>query len=252
MIPEMMYLIGLVGWSLPYLWVNQHGERFMDEGNGNTTHICNSIDRQKDKCSYIIIDSATANDIDEKGPQISGYIHGKGGKIEDMVKSAIEKGADNVFMAESVGGLATQLKIDSDALRKNVDEYNKCCENKYDALFAKDPRCLKPVKAPKFFAFARRLCAYGTVGGIKINERAEVVDKKSEIIPGLYAAGDCANGTHTHHYALVYILWGSTLGFAINSGRIAGENAAKFATQKVSSDWIQKKLQKLRDKTLRV
>jgi fumarate reductase flavoprotein subunit len=228
MIPEIIGLIGLIGWSLPYLWVNQDGERFMDEANGDTTHICNSIIRQKDKCSYIIIDSATANYLDENGPEITGYIHRKMGSIEEMVKVAIEKGADNIFMAESLGDLAKQLKIDPDALQKNVDEYNKCCENNYDALFAKDPRYLKPVKEPKFYAFKRRLGAYGTVGGIKINERAEVVDKDSEIIPGLYAAGDCANGIHTHHYSLVYIFWGSTLGFAINSGRIAGENAAKY------------------------
>jgi fumarate reductase flavoprotein subunit len=228
MTPEAMGLFGLIGWSLPYLWVNQHGERFLDEGNGDTTHICNSINRQKNKCCYTIIDSATARYLDENGPDVAGYIHRKTGTIEEMVRSSIEKGAENVFMADSIGDLAKQLDINPDALKKNIDEYNKCCENNYDDLFVKNPKYLRTVKEPEFYAFKRRLGAYGTVGGIKINERAEVIDKESETIPGLYAAGDCANGTHTHHYSLVYIFWGSTLGFAINSGRLAGENAAEY------------------------
>jgi len=48
------------------------------------------------------------------------------------------------------------------------------------------------------------------------------------VIPGLYAAGYEANSTHGDSYA--YCLPGGTLGFAINSGRIAGENAAGYAT----------------------
>ena len=111
MTPEAMGLFGLIGWSLPYLWVNQHGERFLDEGNGDTTHICNSIDRQKNKCCYTIIDSATAKYLDENGPDVAGYIHRKTGTIEEMVKGAIEKDADNIFMADSIGDLARQMDI---------------------------------------------------------------------------------------------------------------------------------------------
>ncbi len=70
--------------------------------------------------------------------------------------------------------------------------------------------------------------AYGTVGGIRINENTEVLTKEREIIPGLYAAGDCANAIHSYNYSLVYKLWGSTLGFALNSGRIAGENVLGY------------------------
>jgi fumarate reductase flavoprotein subunit len=70
--------------------------------------------------------------------------------------------------------------------------------------------------------------AYGTLGGIRINEKTEVLNKKYEVIPGLYAAGDCAAGG----------MWGdplddfykacAPLSFALNSGRIAGENALKY------------------------
>ena len=113
-------------------------------------------------------------------------------------------------------------------LENTVADYNACCEKGHDDLFAKNPKFLRPVRKPRFYAFKLLPGGYGTIGGIKINERAEAIDRESEPIPGLYAAGDCANGTHTYDYPLVYILWGSTLSFAINSGRIAGENAAVY------------------------
>ena len=46
-------------------------------------------------------------------------------------------------------------------------------------------------------------------------------------IPGLFAAGNDAGGWESETYCV--LLSGSKFGFAINSGRIAGENAAKYA-----------------------
>jgi fumarate reductase flavoprotein subunit len=112
---------------------------------------------------------------------------------------------------------------------KTIDEYNKCCEKGHDDLFAKDPKYLRPMKQPRFYAFKIRDAAYGTVGGIKINERAEVVDTEDEVITGLYAAGDYAAGALAYDFALVHALQGSTISFALNTGRIAGENAVKYS-----------------------
>lgn len=231
-ISDAMGLFVLIGWSLPYLWVNQQGERFLDEGRGNAHYICNAIGRQKDKCCYTIIDRDTADQIEKYGPDVAPYINRKVDNLDEMIQKVMDKCAENMYRADSLEELARQMGVDPDALLKTVDEYNKCCKNNYDALFTKNSRYLRPVQRPKFYAFKRRLGAYGTVGGIKINERAEAMDKDNEAIAGLFAAGDCANGTHTYDYSLVYILWGSTLSFAINSGRLAGENAATYVKNK--------------------
>ena len=69
--------------------------------------------------------------------------------------------------------------------------------------------------------------AYGSLGGIKINYKTEVLNKNWEKIPGLYAAGTDACSIYGDTY--VFILPGNTMGFALNSGRIAGENAAAYA-----------------------
>jgi len=85
---------------------------------------------------------------------------------------------------------------------------------------------LRPVRVPKFYA-ARLYCsAYGTLGGIKINCKAEVQDGNWKSIPGLYAAGVDACTVYGDSYP--FILPGNTMGFSINTGRIAGENAADF------------------------
>ena len=66
----------------------------------------------------------------------------------------------------------------------------------------------------------------GTLGGIKINHKIEVLDRDFNVIPGLYAGGSCAGGLYGDTYDASAA--GTTLGFAINSGRIAGENALRY------------------------
>ena len=66
-----------------------------------------------------------------------------------------------------------------------------------------------------------------TMGGIRINERMEVVDKNDNPIPGLFAGGNDTGGWEPDTYNIN--LSGSTFAIAINSGRIAGESAADYA-----------------------
>jgi fumarate reductase flavoprotein subunit len=58
----------------------------------------------------------------------------------------------------------------------------------------------------------------------------EVLGKDDEPIPGLFAAGSDTGGWQGDTYCLD--LSGSTFAFAINSGRIAGENAFKYVSGK--------------------
>ena len=66
----------------------------------------------------------------------------------------------------------------------------------------------------------------GSPGGIKLNRNTEALNKENEVMPGLYGVGFDAAGMYGDSYDL--IATGSTLGFAVNSGRIAGENALKY------------------------
>jgi len=65
-----------------------------------------------------------------------------------------------------------------------------------------------------------------SLSGIKINERMEALDIQDRPIPGLYAAGATTGAWESESYN--YRLTGHLVGFALNSGRIAGENAARY------------------------
>jgi len=58
----------------------------------------------------------------------------------------------------------------------------------------------------------------------------EVLNQQDKPIPGLFAAGNDAGGWESDTYC--YILSGTAFAFAINSARIAGENAAKYMSGK--------------------
>ena len=70
------------------------------------------------------------------------------------------------------------------------------------------------------------LAAYGTVGGVRINKYCEVLDENQMPIEGLYSAGSDANTIYGDSYN--FTLPGNTMGFAINSGRMAGESVAEY------------------------
>lgn len=63
-----------------------------------------------------------------------------------------------------------------------------------------------------------------TMGGLKINTDAQVIDKAGNPIEGLYAAGEVTGGIHGSNR-----LGSAAIADITVYGRIAGENAANFA-----------------------
>jgi fumarate reductase flavoprotein subunit len=131
-----------------------------------------------------------------------------------------------VQMSRSWDGIANHIGCDPQVLKATVDEYNAACDQGCDPIFAKERVFLLPLRVPPYYAIKANSGILDTIGGIKINENTEVLDKEDNPIPGLYAAGVAAGGWQGDAYCAVTS--GAASGFAVNSGRIAGENAAKF------------------------
>lgn len=230
---------GIVGTRLtaiarqPYLWVNQHGRRFCDEGiTANWPFAGNAIAGQKNHYAYLIFDANTKKYMEEEGLDIgAGPVlpTSKPDNIHGLFKSAINKGNDNVFVVDSLNKLTNKIKISPDVLKNTIDEYNAFCLKNHDDLFDKNSQYLQPVKKSKFYAMRIFPRFLGTLGGIKINENTEALNNDQDVIPGLYAAGNDAGGMYVDSYDL----WipGGALGFALNSGRIAGKAAAKYCSR---------------------
>ena len=124
--------------------------------------------------------------------------------------------------------MAKWMGADPKVLKATIDEYNAACDHGYDPVFAKDRIYLVPLRTPPYYAIK---CSFGlnnTIGGIKINEYMEVLDKQDKPIPGFYAAGVDTGGWVPDTYCVT--LPGTAFGFALNSGRIAGENTAVYVS----------------------
>ena len=71
---------------------------------------------------------------------------------------------------------------------------------------------------------------YTTCGGIKVNEKTQILDEEGQVIPGLYAGGSDAGGLYGDSYDVKFAP-GSQAGWAVNSGRLAVKDAKEYPRQ---------------------
>jgi len=144
----------------------------------------------------------------------------------------VEQNYAGYFEAKSVSELAEKLGIPEAKLQDTLDEYNDCCDTGVDEQFHKPQKYLHPISGKGRYLVGKfYLGAYGTVGGVRINKYCEVLDANQNPIPGLYSAGSDANTICGDSYN--FTLPGNTMGFAINSGRMAGERIADMISGRV-------------------
>ncbi|WBA84085.1 FAD-binding protein [Endozoicomonas sp. GU-1] len=98
-----------------------------------------------------------------------------------------------------------------------MERYNGFVEQGHDSDFHKSALGLKVEQAP-FYATPHKPSVHHTMGGLKIDTQARVINKEGDVIPGLYAAGEVTGGIHAGNR-----LGGNALIDIFTYGRIAGE-----------------------------
>ena len=130
--------------------------------------------------------------------------------------------AGTLYYADSIEDLAKKIGVPSDNLKEAVDTYNKAVDTKKDPLGrAEGVLVNKIIKAP-FYAGRVTMKRHHTMGGVIINKDAQVIDRRGNVIPGLYAAGEVTGGIHGTNR-----VGGNAMADIFTYGRIAGVNAAK-------------------------
>jgi len=211
------------------LWVNKRGERFTDEAiASNDFESVNAVIQQPGKVSYTLFDEEI-----KRGFLRDGLVRVLGRPVtpeglEEELRTYSEKG--EVKISNEWDEIAGWIGASPGVLKANIEEYNVCCDNGYDSVFAKDRRYLQPLRRPPFYAVKGYPSYLTAIGGIKINHKMEVLDKSDNIIPGLYAAGNDTGGWELDTYNA--LLTGATVSFALSSGRICGENAVSYVSGK--------------------
>lgn len=137
-----------------------------------------------------------------------------------MFERALMRG--DAFRADSIPELASHLQIPAEALQATIKAYNQAVDARQDPLGRSASVLMHRIARRPFYGAKVTMCVNCTLGGIAITPRAEVLDRRGRIIPGLYAAGEFTGGVHGENY-----MGGNALADVFTFGRIAGENAAR-------------------------
>lgn len=128
--------------------------------------------------------------------------------------------------AETLEELAHQLEIPPDKLMETVARYNASVDRNVDEDFGRTNLthrhgALRRIERAPFYAYPSTAVVFGTYCGLKVDADMRVVDVDSDVIEGLYAAGEVVGGFHGGAY-----MTGSALGKAIIFGRLAAQRMA--------------------------
>jgi fumarate reductase flavoprotein subunit len=147
--------------------------------------------------------------------------------LNEDLKTLVDSLPGSVFKADSLNDLAQKTGMDPAKLQASVAAYNKAVTDGQDTQFFKDSKYLSwKVETGPFYAISMQGSTYGSMGGVRVNEKLQAVNQDGKTIPNLYVGGADAGGMWDGSYP---DLEGLSQCFAMNSGRIAGENAAAAA-----------------------
>jgi fumarate reductase flavoprotein subunit len=217
----------------PNLLVNSFGKRVMNEDYmQNTTYLSNVANHQRGKVCFSIVDSSIVNYYISHGVDVTSLVT-PNPDVSDFyegIQMLKKNGSKHYFIAETIEELAQLAGIDADNLKETVDNYNYFCDCR-DLEFFKDPKYLRPLFKAPYYAAAIHPGGYGTVGGIRINENCEACDKDYMPVPGLYCAG--ADSCNIYDDSYMFLLPGNSMGYAVNTGRIAALSAVEYIKEKI-------------------
>lgn len=197
------------------LLINDAGKRFTDEAPGMVDATYEEVSRlimaERHGIAYAVFD-AGLDDV-ENWPV--------------TVRSRVPP-----LEAESLIGLARAMAVDEHDFLATVEAYNQACPTSgaFDpfqpdglATAGLEPRkshWARPIFRPPFRAWPMICSNCFTFGGVKIDERARVINSEGDAIPGLYAAGEVAGIYYRTYTGATSVMRGAV------TGRLAGTDAA--------------------------
>ncbi|MEE3650390.1 MULTISPECIES: FAD-dependent oxidoreductase [unclassified Brenneria] len=214
----------------PYLYVDPNGRRYTDEYNIAEWPFSGNALERIGGVAYSIYDEQTRQLFLNEGIQMpigEWVTYGtRLDKLDEEFNKELAKNNGNVFKCGTIEEVAQKIGADPDVLKETIAQNNNAAARHKDEQFFKNADFLRPVEIGPFYVTKLQPRALGTFGGIRINEKTEVVTAQGKAIPGLYAGGLDAGGMYGDSYDLE--MGGASFAFALNSGRIAAENAVKY------------------------
>lgn len=210
------------------LWVNRRGERFLNETVGKDNESANALLSQPGGVGYAIFDDSQIVGLGTGSRIRTGSDAGqKQATLKEKMQADAGAGSTWVKIGDTWDEVAAWIGADPKVLRATVEEYNTFCDKGQDDALGKEKSALNALGKAPYYAVRFGMLMIDTIGPVKISSRMEVLDKDGKAIPGFYAAGAVTSGWQGRDYHL----FGSALGLSSAGGRIAGANAAGYASR---------------------
>lgn len=187
-----------------FVFVNHEGRRFVAEDSRRDVLRDAVLAQPKMEAFPVIDDVGFELQKNSKGPE----------------NEAARK-AGTLFVGNTIEELAGKMGVPADALKATIDEYNKAVETKKDPFGRTERMLVNKIEKPPFYSGRIVMARHHTMGGVRIDEFTRVIDRRSEVIPGLYAAGEVAGGIHGTNR-----VGGNAIADIFTFGLIAGASAA--------------------------
>ena len=190
------------------MYVNREGKRFVNELE-RRDNLVKAILAQPQGDFFWITTEANAQ-IDDKGLNKYGLL------VADLIKQG------KIAKSDTIEGLAPFIGCDPAELKKTVEAWREMCRTQKDPQFGR-AAFMEDVTLDEgpYYAVHRSPSVHHTMGGIQINEKAQVIGKDGKPIPGLWAAGEVTGGLHGKNR-----VGANAIPDALSFGRIAGIGAA--------------------------
>lgn len=143
-------------------------------------------------------------------------------KNADQVLEAMVKNGDG-FKGNTIEELAQNAGMDAATLTAAFNQYEEAAKTGVDSEFGKAKEYLVPMGQGPYYAITAEINNLGSVGGLLVNTRFQVLNEKRVPVKGLYAVGLESEGVLFND---TYVGNGVGIGYSFTSGRLGGEYAA--------------------------
>lgn len=179
-------------WKTGGIVVNQNGERFCNETEETVSIREVALEQQPEAVQYDIYTDKILADLMNTGSSIfMKFYFYEGGA-----------GAHVMYSADSIEGLAEAIGVPAENLKKTIETYNAAVDAGVDAEFGRKldgtdtnyNLAINKIEGEKYYAIRLHALCVMTLGGVTTNANMQVLDESGNVIPGLYAAGECVGG----------------------------------------------------------
>jgi len=186
--------------------VNAEGKRFTNDMDFRDK-VSQAELKQPGAYAYIIFDQALVDEV-------------------ALTQKFIDRGF--AISGKTYVELAQNMGLTGDAVKNFVntmETWETYVAAGEDKDFGRSNVSMIDISTAPYYAIKIAPGIHHTMGGIKINTRAEVIDTDGNVIPGLFAAGETTGGVHGGNR-----VGGNAVCDFIVFGRIAGQSASDFAS----------------------